>query len=338
MKHEEKSAGPQCPDPCDCVCHTQDGDGAGLVGSFEYRHKPKCPRGLDCNCGLTKLLARLNTNYEPAPAPIEPAKGPATPGEPHWNVLNREREKELEAILHEAVYESGCDGDLCTHAWHEKATRILGDKRWERPASREPQGDVGALQVEMTLLRGRLNTIHLAGTFGETNQRVVKRIQQLEWTDDQARQYIQHAQEREHRINELEARLAAQELATPPQQGVADLILQVRLEELLFTLDLIRHRSTLAMRTEIERRIASVRKQQAESQPSPTPVQQAGDAYEPSEQPWPDCKEFYDLMQFYRHAPVTDQAFVHERYELVMKWLRATRIVRPKLLHAEAWE
>ena len=65
-------------------------------------------------------------------------------------------------------------------------------------------------EVELALLRGRLNTIHLAGTFGPTNQIVVERIQELEWRDDQARQYIQHAQEREHRIAELEALLAAQ--------------------------------------------------------------------------------------------------------------------------------
>ncbi len=63
-------------------------------------------------------------------------------------------------------------------------------------------------QVEIALLRGRLRTIHLAETFSG-NAEVVKRIAELENTSDQARQYIQNAQEREHRINELESALAA---------------------------------------------------------------------------------------------------------------------------------
>lgn len=38
---------------------------------------------------------------------------------------------------------------------------------------------------------------------------------------------------------------------------------------------------------------------------------------------WPECKEFYDLMQYYRHAPVIDQPFTVKRYELVKEWLRS---------------
>src|SRR5882724_12315582 len=70
-------------------------------------------------------------------------------------------------------------------------------------------GLVMKLEAEILLLRGSLATIHLAGTFGPTNQTVVERIQKLEFTDAQARQYIQNAQTREHRITELEAALEA---------------------------------------------------------------------------------------------------------------------------------
>ena len=38
---------------------------------------------------------------------------------------------------------------------------------------------------------------------------------------------------------------------------------------------------------------------------------------------WPECKDFFDLMQYYRHAPVTDQTFVVKRYDLVKDWLRS---------------
>ena len=62
--------------------------------------------------------------------------------------------------------------------------------------------------VEIALLRARLRTIGLAGEFGPTNGEVVKRLAELENTNEQARQYIQNAQAREHRINELETALA----------------------------------------------------------------------------------------------------------------------------------
>jgi hypothetical protein len=32
-------------------------------GAYEYKHKPKCPKGPNCKCGLTNLLAKLNKNY-----------------------------------------------------------------------------------------------------------------------------------------------------------------------------------------------------------------------------------------------------------------------------------
>lgn len=34
-----------------------------------------------------------------------------------------------------------------------------------------------------------------------------------------------------------------------------------------------------------------------------------------------ECKEFYDLMQAYRHAPITDQAAVIRAYEAVKAWI-----------------
>lgn len=37
---------------------------------------------------------------------------------------------------------------------------------------------------------------------------------------------------------------------------------------------------------------------------------------------WPECEEFYNLMQYYRHTPVTNPIEVHERYEDVKRWLR----------------
>src|SRR5882724_10884845 len=81
-------------------------------------------------------------------------------------------------------------------------------------------GLVMKLEAEILLLRGSLATIHLAGTFGPTNQTVVERIQKLEFTDAQARQYIQNAQIREHRITELETALeAAAPAGTGPVTG-----------------------------------------------------------------------------------------------------------------------
>lgn len=37
---------------------------------------------------------------------------------------------------------------------------------------------------------------------------------------------------------------------------------------------------------------------------------------------WPECREFYDLMQAYRHAPETDQTWVIVRYQNVQNFLR----------------
>jgi hypothetical protein len=31
------------------------------------------------------------------------------------------------AVLAEALAQSGCDGDLCAHAWHEKARNLLDE-------------------------------------------------------------------------------------------------------------------------------------------------------------------------------------------------------------------
>jgi len=40
---------------------------------------------------------------------------------------------------------------------------------------------------------------------------------------------------------------------------------------------------------------------------------------------WPECKEFYELMQQYRHVAVSVPALVVDRYEAVKDWLRASR-------------
>jgi hypothetical protein len=65
-------------------------------------------------------------------------------------------------------------------------------------------------EVNIALLRGRLHTIGMAGEFGPTNGEVVARLRELEYTSDQARQYIQNAKDREHFINELRAELRAE--------------------------------------------------------------------------------------------------------------------------------
>ena len=38
---------------------------------------------------------------------------------------------------------------------------------------------------------------------------------------------------------------------------------------------------------------------------------------------WPECREFYELMQAYRHAPLVDQTATIGAYESVKEWLRA---------------
>ena len=81
-----------------------------------------------------------------------------------------------------------------------------------------PASDDEFRQTEIALLRGRLRTIGMAGEFGATNAEVVKRLAELENTQDQARQYMQHAQQREHRINELEAELLALRVSEPEPQ------------------------------------------------------------------------------------------------------------------------
>jgi len=37
------------------------------------------------------------------------------------------RAEALKAALRQALTESGCDGDLCLHAWHEAARAVLGE-------------------------------------------------------------------------------------------------------------------------------------------------------------------------------------------------------------------
>ena len=37
---------------------------------------------------------------------------------------------------------------------------------------------------------------------------------------------------------------------------------------------------------------------------------------------WPECEEFYDLMQSYRHASLLSQDGVVRAYEAVKQWLR----------------
>lgn len=65
-----------------------------------------------------------------------------------------------------------------------------------------------AHKVELALLRGRLHTIGMAGEFGPTNSEVVARLRELEYTSEQARQYVQHAKEREGKLAEAERQLA----------------------------------------------------------------------------------------------------------------------------------
>jgi hypothetical protein len=38
---------------------------------------------------------------------------------------------------------------------------------------------------------------------------------------------------------------------------------------------------------------------------------------------WLDSKEFYEVMQAYRHAYVVDQAYVAERFEAVKNFIRS---------------
>jgi hypothetical protein len=79
-------------------------------------------------------------------------------------------------------------------------------------------------EIEIALLRGRLHTIHLAYTFGEGNYEVAKRLAELENTSDQARQYVQNAQTREHRIAELETTLAVKPPSVVSDQQVKELL------------------------------------------------------------------------------------------------------------------
>ncbi|KKK59303.1 hypothetical protein LCGC14_3035720 [marine sediment metagenome] len=37
---------------------------------------------------------------------------------------------------------------------------------------------------------------------------------------------------------------------------------------------------------------------------------------------WPECEEFYNLMQHYRHMPIERQTEVVEAYEAIKQWLR----------------
>jgi len=37
---------------------------------------------------------------------------------------------------------------------------------------------------------------------------------------------------------------------------------------------------------------------------------------------WPECEEFYDLMQAYRHAPVSDHGRTIHCYWAVKEWIR----------------
>ena len=37
---------------------------------------------------------------------------------------------------------------------------------------------------------------------------------------------------------------------------------------------------------------------------------------------WPEGREFYELMQAYRHAPLTDPAATCQAYEAVKAWVR----------------
>jgi predicted RNA polymerase sigma factor len=43
---------------------------------------------------------------------------------------------------------------------------------------------------------------------------------------------------------------------------------------------------------------------------------------EPTKEDWPECEEFYNLMQNYRHMPVVEIPSVVRAYEDVKKWLR----------------
>ena len=44
---------------------------------------------------------------------------------------------------------------------------------------------------------------------------------------------------------------------------------------------------------------------------------------------WPECEEFYNLMQKYRHAPIADQQGVCDAYQAVIDWVAAAQEVKP---------
>jgi hypothetical protein len=69
-----------------------------------------------------------------------------------------------------------------------------------RPAAPEPD-------AEIALLRARLHTILLSIEGGSRNPEVTKRLAELENTSDQARQYVQNAQAREHENAALRSRI-----------------------------------------------------------------------------------------------------------------------------------
>lgn len=48
---------------------------------------------------------------------------------------------------------------------------------------------------------------------------------------------------------------------------------------------------------------------------------------------WPECEEFYSLMQRYRHLPVTWQQEVISVYEEIKEWLRKTKEDHMKVIN-----
>ena len=64
----------------------------------------------------------------------------------------------------------------------------------------------------------------MAGEFGPTNSQVAIRLRELESREDQCRQYIQHAQEREHEINVLRERIEREARLESEAQRVIELI------------------------------------------------------------------------------------------------------------------
>lgn len=53
---------------------------------------------------------------------------------------------------------------------------------------------------------------------------------------------------------------------------------------------------------------------------------------------WPECEEFYNLMQAYRHTPLVCDREVLENYKAVKAWLRREREKAAESMRDLLWE